>query len=301
MYDVIIIGAGPAGLTAGLYAGRRGLSVLILEKQLAAGQLCKAYRIENYPGFPEGIAGFELAEKMLECSKKAGCEIEYEGVVGLETQQQIYRIQTQNNIYQSRAVIISTGLKPKMLNIPGEDRLIGRGVSYCATCDGPLFKAKDVVVIGGGNQALCDAVYLSIIKCNVTLIHRREEFRASADVIEQFKKSNIKTFLWHIPEQIIGDNKVEYIAIKSVQTNQTTKLKTDAVFVHIGAEPETKLFSFLKLDENGYIITDKNFQTSQEGIFACGDVRSGSLKQIISACGEGASAGWNASARIQTR
>ncbi len=291
--DVVIIGAGPSGLTAGLYCGRWGANVLILERQFHGGQIGKAYRIENYPGFPEGITGFELAEKMFESAKKAGCDIRYEEAQEI-TQGEEYGVCTQDGIYETKAIVIATGLKPKLLNVPGEERFAGRGVSYCATCDGPFFKGKDVVVIGGGNRALTDASYLSSINCRVMLIHRREQYRASPDVIKQFELSGVKTFLGYIIEQITGEQNVEEIVIKSAHAGKIMRLKTDAVFIHIGTEPQTKKFSFLKLDEDGYIITDKNFQTSAEGIFACGDVRSGSFKQAISACGEGAEAGWNA-------
>jgi len=294
MYDVIIIGAGPAGLTAALYAARFRLKTLILEKMVAGGQILLSERIENFPGFPDGISTQELIARMTKQIGDLGVQFEIDEALGIvpdkSAEGSFYTVKSSYNSYSARSIIIATGARPKKLNVKGEDKLIGRGVSYCGTCDGPLFKDKDVVVIGGGNTAIEEAIFLTNYAKNVSIIHRRQQFRASK-ILEEKTRSNpkIKFILDSVIDQITGENKVEAVTIRNVKTNSTTELACQGVFIFVGIGPNTNFIkNLLNIDESGFIMTDQDLGTSKAGIFACGDCLKKHLYQVITACAEGA-------------
>lgn len=296
MYDLIIIGAGPAGLAAGLYAGRYKLNTLILEKMAVGGQIILSSVIENFPGFPGGISTQELVDRFKKQVDELGVKIETEEVIevvpSFKLKTPIYNIKTKDKSYEARAVIIATGAGAKRLDVEGESRLIGRGVSYCGSCDGPLFRDKEVVVVGGGDRAIEEAIFLTNYAKKVSLIHRRESLRASKILEEKTRRNpKINFILDSIIEEIIGKDKVEAVKIKNVKTDSLTQVTCQGIFVFVGIIPNTAfLKSQLEMDENGFIITNENLKTSQGGIFACGDCRKKDLYQVITACGEGAQA-----------
>lgn len=294
MYDLIIVGAGPAGLSCGIYAGRFRLNTLILEKAGLGGQIVLSPKIENFPGFPDGIYTQELMERFkkqvddLEVRTETGeaCQI----LPDLESKIPAYNIKTENKTYQARAIVIASGAQSKKLDVKGEKELIGRGVSYCGTCDGPLFKNKDIVVVGGGDRAIEEAIFLSEYANTVKVIHRRAGLRASK-ILEDKAKQNpkISFILDSVVEEIIGQNKVQEVRIKNVQTGSASALSCQGVFIFVGIKPNTDfLKNILNMDEFGFIITEQDLKTSRQGIFACGDCRKKSLYQVINACGEGA-------------
>ncbi len=290
MHDLIIIGAGPAGLTAALYAGRYRLNTLILEKIAAGGQIILSADIENFPGFPGGISTQELVERFKKQVEELGISIEAEEVLAISSSSTTFNIKTPGNSYQTKSMIIATGASAKRLGVKGEDKFIGRGVSYCATCDGPLFRNKDVAVIGGGDRAIEEAIFLSSYAKNVYLVHRRGELRASQILIEKVKGiPKINFILDSIIEEIQGENKVEQVLLKNLETNSQNKISCQGVFVFVGISPNTGfLKNLLEMDEAEFIITDQEMKTSEGGVFACGDCRKKSLYQVITACGEGA-------------
>lgn len=296
MHDLIIIGAGPAGLAAALYAGRFRLKTLILEKTSAGGQIMLSSTIENYPGFPGGIPTYELIDKFKHQIEELGLKIENGEVVKIETKplakSLTYIIKTPTNTYESKTVIIATGARAKRLGIPGEDKLIGRGVSYCGTCDGPLFRGKDILAVGGGDRAIEEAIFLSGYANRVYLVHRRSELRASKILVEKAKGISKITFvLDSVAQEISGENKVEKVKIKNIKTGSENNITCQGVFVFVGIEPNTNfLKNVLDLDEKGFIITNQEMSSSLEGAFACGDCRKKSLYQVVTACAEGATA-----------
>jgi len=288
MYDLIIIGAGPAGLTAALYAGRSRLNVLLLEKLIPGGRILLTERIENFPGFPGGVATEELIQRMRAQVEELGVKIGAEEVKGLDPR--LKTVEGAENKYCAKAIILAVGSRPRKLNIPGEERLTGRGVSYCATCDAPLFREKEVVIVGGGNAVAEEALYLARFAKKVSIIHRRSELRASQILQERLKKEGkINFILNHVVTEISGGVKLESLKIKDVNSGKEGIINSDGVFIYIGYEPET---DFLKgkiaLDEAGFIAGDETMKTSEEGVFACGDCRKKSLYQMINACGDGA-------------
>lgn len=296
MYDLIIIGAGPAGLTAGLYAGRYRLNTLILEKMLPGGQIILSPTIENFPGFPGGISTQELVERFKKQVEEVGINIETaevsEVAQSFKLKTPIYNLKTEDKSYEAKSLIISSGAQPKRLGIEGESRLTGHGVSYCGTCDGPLFRDKEIVVIGGGDRAIEEAIFLSGYAKKLTLIHRRQELRASNILIEKAKLNpKINFLLDSIVQEIIGQDRVEAVKVKNIKTDSLSHLSCQGVFIFAGIKPETAfLGNLLKMDELGFIITDEELKTSQAGIFACGDCRKKSLYQTVTACSEGATA-----------
>ncbi len=294
MHDLIIIGAGPAGLTASLYAGRYRLDTLVLEKLSIGGQIILSPTIENFPGFPGGISTQELIERIKKQTEELQIKILMEEVREINFSSQlgscVYNITTKEGSYQSRAVIIASGAQPKRLGIEGEEKLIGRGVSYCGTCDAPLFKNKDVVVIGGGDKAVEEALFLAGYASTVSIIHRRDKLRASK-ILEEKARANkkIRFLLDSVVEKIEGGSKVEAVKIKNVKTGSLSLFSCQGVFIFVGIMPYTDfLKQKLEMDESGFIITDQDLQTSEKGIFACGDCRKKSLYQMINACAEGA-------------
>jgi thioredoxin reductase (NADPH) len=294
MHDVIIIGAGPAGLTASLYAGRYRLDTLVLEKLSVGGQIILSSTIENFPGFPGGISTQELIERFKKQTDELQIKILMEEVREINFSSQaegsIYNITTKEGSYQARSVIIASGAQPKKLGVDGEGKFTGRGVSYCATCDAPLFKNKDVVVIGAGDKAIEEALFLAGYASTVSVIHRRDTLRASK-ILEEKARANKKIrFLFDsVVEKIEGSNKVEAVKVKNVKTESISLFACQGVFIFVGIMPYTDfLKQKLEMDESGFIITDQDLHTSQKGIFACGDCRKKSLYQVINACAEGA-------------
>ncbi len=292
IYDVIIIGSGPAGLTAAIYTSRSRFKTLILEKMVVGGQVTVTAEVENYPGFVDPINGFLLMNNFERQAKKFGTEIKtgYE-VKKIEKQNNLFVIDTGKEVFKSKTLIISTGAKFKNIGIPGEKEFTGRGVSYCATCDGAFFRDKVVAVIGGGNSALDEALFLTKFVKKVFLIHRRKEFRADKIYQERvFENEKIETVLNYIPIEIIGkDRGVEKIILKERDNGELKELSVDGVFVFIGLSPNTEfLDGFVQLNEGGYIVTDKEQKTNINGCFAAGDVTIKTLRQIATAVGDGA-------------
>ncbi len=288
MYDLIILGGGPAGLTAALYAGRSRLKTLILEKIGVGGRILLTEVIENFPGFADGINTADLIKRMQEQVTNLGINIVLEEVLDIDCQSK--RVQTNGGTYSADAIIIATGAQPRKLGVPGEDKLTGRGVSYCATCDGPLYRDKNVVIIGGGNAMAEEALYLTRFAKSVNIIHRRDQLRASPILQEKLKENKKINFsLSSVLTEITGSGKVEAMKIKDLNTSQEKLIQCDGIFIYIGYNPDTVfLKDKLNLDETGFIITGEDMSTSMDGIFACGDCRKKSLYQVITACGDGA-------------
>ncbi len=296
MYDIIIIGGGPAGLTASIYTSRAKLKTLILEKMIPGGQVTTTHLVENYPGFPEPINGFLLMSHFQKQAQNFGAEIvTSKEVTSIEKEDKIFKIKTLDNEYKAKAVLIATGAKYKTLGIPGEEKFKGRGVSYCATCDGAFFKDKEVAVIGGGNSALEEALFLTKFVKKVYLIHRRFQFRADKILQDRVKENEkIEPILNYVPVSVNGKDEVESITIEERDTKERKEIKVDGVFFFIGLSPNSEfLKDFVKKDENGYIIVNENLETNVEGCFAAGDVIKKKVRQIATAVGDGATAGVN--------
>ncbi len=294
VYDLIVVGAGAAGLTSAIYASRDGWETLVLEKEATGGLAATTHLIENYPGFPEGIDGSELMEKFAEQAKRFGAQIvEFEEVTSLKKNDDgIFEIATTGATYKGRTVILATGSRPKHLGIPGEEEFANKGVSYCATCDGPLFKGQDVVVIGCGNSGLQEAQILLEYAKSVTFV----EFLpySIAEKVLQDRVVNhpkVKCYFSHMAVEIKGDDFVNAIVIKDRETGELKEIPTQGVFVYVGYQPYTDFVKgFVELDERGYIVTDRHMHTNVPGVFAAGDVRSGNLAQVAVAVGDGAKA-----------
>lgn len=287
IYDLIIIGAGPSGLTAALYAGRSRMQTLVLERLSIGGRILLSETIENFPGF-SSIATNELMERMHQQAKAQGVEFLLEEVVGLDAATKT--VVSTSGSFSASAIIIATGARPRKLNVPGETRLTGRGVSYCATCDAPFYNAKDVLVIGGGNAVAEEALYLTRFAKQVTIVHRREELRASAILQERLKANpKVKFILGFTITEILGEKKVESVNLKNVLTGRQQDIACDGIFIYIGYDPDTDFIkSQVNLDDAGFVITDEFMATSRQGIFACGDCRKKGLYQVITACSDGA-------------
>jgi thioredoxin reductase (NADPH) len=295
-YDVIIIGGGPAGLTAGLYSARDRLSSLLIEKGIIGGKITEAERVDNYPGFPEGISGLELTRLMHEQATKYGLESIFAEVTSIEIDGGQKVIKTTDGDFVARAVIVAGGSERVKLGIPGEKEFTGKGVSYCATCDGPFFTDKPVAVIGGGNAAIYEALHLTKFASKVTVLHRRDQLRAFAIVQEKaFAEPKIEFLLNTVIEAIEGKDFIQKLKLRQVITGEESFLEVAGVFMAVGLKPNTEyLADILLLDEQGRIIVDAGMQTKIPGIFAAGDIRSGSIRQTIAAAGDGATAAMNA-------
>ena len=291
-YEVVIIGGGPAGLTAGLYAARAKLNSLLIEKGAIGGQIVNAEQVDNYPGFPEGISGSELGELMHQQATKYGLKTLIAEVTGLEPQEKQKVVKTTEGNFIAKAVIIAGGSNRQKLGIPGEKKFTGKGVSYCATCDAFFFQDKPVAVVGGGNAAVTEALYLVKFASKVTVIHRRDRLRATSILQEKaFSEPKIE-FLWDtVVEEIGGGDFVERIRLRQVKTGEKSALEVAGIFVSVGLKPDTDyLKGVLPLSEAGYIITNDRLETGTPGIFAAGDIRHDSARQVITAAGDGATA-----------
>lgn len=291
LYDVVIIGGGPGGYSAALYCARNGYSVLVLEKLSAGGQMATTGQVDNYPGFDEGIDGFELAEKMQRGAERFGVETEYAEVNSVDLSPANKKITTSSGIVSARSVIVATGASPRELGLPEESSLRGRGVAYCAACYGQMYRSKTVAIAGGGNSAAADALLLSKICAKVYLVHRRDSLRASRIYMEPLKNSGVE-FVWDSKiTEILHDKRVSGIRVENVKDKTTREIPVDGVFVAIGRVPDTGLFKGqLDLDPHGYIIADESTRTNIEGVFAVGDVRTKALRQIVTAAADGANA-----------
>lgn len=292
VYDLIVIGGGPAGLTAGLYATRARLKTLLIEKLFLGGQAASTYLVENYPGFPDGILGPDLTQAMEKQAKRFGLEVINGEVKYINPQEKFWEVGGDEQNFLAKAIIIASGVESVKLGIPGEEELRGRGVSYCATCDGPFFKDQEVGVIGGGDSAVDEAIYLTRFAQKVYIIHRRDNLRATKILQERALQNKKITILWDtVATKILGQERVEGLELKNVKTQERRLLPVKGVFFYVGLRPMTNfLKDLIKLDERGYIITDENMATSVPGIFAAGDVRQKLLRQVATAVGDGATA-----------
>ncbi|MFC2169213.1 thioredoxin-disulfide reductase [Acidobacteriota bacterium] len=287
--DVVIVGAGPAGLAASIYTGRARLATLVLEKGLPGGQILLTDWIENYPGFPNGVVPFQLMDDIRKQAEKFGAKIETDEVNKIHKKKDLFSILGNKQEYQALSVIIATGSAYRRLGCKGESQFIGRGVSYCATCDGAFFKDRVVGVVGGGDNALTEVLFLTKFCQKAIVIHRRDQFRAEKILQERVFKNDKIEVLWNSSvEEILGGEKLESITIKNVKDNKISNLKLDGVFISIGTIPNTDFVKeFVNLDQNGQILVERNMLTSQPGIFAAGDVTNASPQQMAAAVGTG--------------
>lgn len=292
VYDIIIIGGGPAGYTAALYATRAGLNALVIERLSAGGQLALTGEVENYPGFEEGVDGFTLGMKMQASAERFGAVTEYAEVLSLDLENKIKRVTTDSGEFKAKAVIIATGANPRELNLPRESELLGKGIHYCAHCDGRFYKDKTVAVVGGGNSAAADALYLSRLTKKVYLIHRRDTLRATKIYHDPLKSAENIELLWDSAiTEFAGGQRISGANIQNLKTGEINKISCDGIFVSIGRKPATDfLKGVINLDENGYIIADETTKTNLEGVFAAGDARTKALRQIVTAVSDGATA-----------
>ena len=292
IYDVIIVGGGPGGNTAALYCARAGLDTIVLEKLSAGGQMALTQQIDNYPGFDEGIDGFELGEKMQAGAERFGAKSEIAEVYSLDLSEKIKRVETSEGTFYGKTVVLSTGANPRELGIPGEKELTGKGVNYCAACDGMFYRGKTVAVVGGGNSAAADALLLSRICKKVIVIHRRDSLRATKVYHAPLLKANNIEFAWNSTvSELISDGKLTGIRIKDVKSGEEQLLDIDGLFISIGRNPATDLVKDqLDLDDADYIKADESTRTSIPGVFAIGDVRTKALRQVITAAADGATA-----------
>lgn len=301
-YDLIIAGAGPAGLTAGVYAARARLDVVLYEKMLPGGQVATTDLVENYPGFPKGISGSELMARMAEQAEKFNLNVESKSVENISRRGNLCLVKTEDGEgHPSKTVIVATGAEPKNLGVPGETEFKGRGISYCATCDGPLYQGKKVAVVGGGDSAVEEALFLTRFAEKVYLIHRRDKLRATQLLQNRTFENKKIEFVWDsVVTEIRGGKSLESAVIKNVKTEQLSELGVDGLFVYIGTVPNSDLFEEdIERDNRGFIITDQDMATSIEGVFAAGDVRSKLLYQIATAVGDGATAAFAAEKFIE--
>ena len=295
-YDVIIVGGGPAGMTAGLYASRARLRTLLIENGLFGGQMTTTELIENYPGFPQGVSGEELSRLMEEQAKRFGMEAISEEVTEVSLEKDLKRVKTYEGEFFCRALIICTGTEYRKLGVPGEEKFKGRGISYCATCDGAFFRDSRIIVVGGGDSALTEALFLTKFVSELTIIHRRDALRATK-IYQERALSNPKIkFLWNsVVQEIKGDSVVRSVVVKNVKSGEVKEVQTEGAFLFIGLTPRTQfLKELVQMDESGYIVTNENCETSIKGIFTAGDCRKKLLRQISTSVGDGATAAFAA-------
>jgi len=299
--DLVISGAGPAGLTAALYAARAGLSTVVLAGPSPGGQLSTTNHIENFPGFPQGIAGAELAQHFRRQAERFGAEIVQDSVTGSDFSNEHLTLRTGRRTFESRAVIIATGAAPRRLGVPGEDTFFGRGVSTCATCDGFFYRDKRVIVVGGGDSAIDEGLFLTKFARQIVVVHRRDELRAASIYQERAFANPKMTFVWDsMVEAIEGDETVDGVRVRNVKTGETSLIEADGVFIYVGTVPQTEPFvGQVELDERGYVVTDPRQRTDVPGVFAAGDVRNPRFRQVVVAAGEGAKAAMEADRFLQ--
>jgi thioredoxin reductase (NADPH) len=290
VYDLVIIGGAPAGLTAAIYAGRAALRTLVLTGPLLGGQVATTQMVENFPGFPEGINGAELAQRMQSQAERFGAQIMTASATGVDFSVSPFTIHTHSETYRGRTVIVATGAFPRRLGVPGEAKFFGRGVSTCATCDGFFYKDKRVVVVGGGDSAIDEGLFLTRFAREVVVIHRRDQLRATKVYQERAFANPKMRFVWDtVAEEILGEQTVTGVRVRNVKSGETSLIETDGVFVYVGMRPGTKLFAGqVELDEQGYVVTDRHQHTSVPGVFAAGDVQSPDFRQVVVAASAGA-------------
>lgn len=293
MTDVAIIGAGPAGLTASVYARRAGYSVTVFEMGMPGGQAATTDKIENFPGYPQGIAGAELGMKFYEHAQAFEADFVFEQVIRVEADGDVKKVitntGTEEKTYEARAIILATGAHPRTLGVPGEDRYRGHGVSYCGTCDGFFFRGKDVAVVGGGDVAVEDAIYLANMCSSVTVFHRRDELRANKRSQEAAFANDKITFVWDtVVTALKGDDQLRTVVTKNVKTGETKEWTFDGCFIFVGYDPNQDVYpEGLAVDERGYVLTDENMATNLPGVYAIGDVRKKNVRQVATAVGDG--------------
>lgn len=295
-YKVLILGSGPAGLAAALYAARAELSPLVLTGMELGGQAALTHTIENYPGFPEGVGGSELGELFQKQAERFGARVEFDTATEVDLSKRPFTVKTYGQEFKAETLIISTGASPTHLNVPGEVDLTGKGVSYCATCDGWFFKDKKVAVVGGGDSALEEAIFLTRYASSVTIIHRRDELRAGA-ILQSRAKANPKiSFIWDtVVTEVAGKEAVKVLKLKNVKTGEESEFTTDGLFIFIGHKPNTSMFvGKLEMDAGGYIVADKRMQTSVPGVYAAGEACDPIFRQVITSAGMGAAAAMQA-------
>ena len=290
VYDMVILGGGPGGYTAALYAARAGLRVILLEKLSAGGQMALTSHIDNYPGYPEGVDGFELGEKMREGAERFGAETELAEVYSVELEKNPKVIHTSEGDFFGRTVVIAMGANPRELGIPGEKELVGRGISYCAHCDGMFYKDKTVVVVGGGNSAVADALVLSRVAKKVIIVHRRDTLRAEKIYHKALADAENVEFRWNgAVSRLMYEDRLSGVVIRDVHSGEESVIPCEGLFVSIGRKPATELLQGqIELDESGYLVADESTKTSIPGVFAVGDVRTKVLRQIVTATADGA-------------
>lgn len=302
MYDIVIIGAGPAGLTAAIYGRQARKNILILEKETYGGQILKADKVKNYPGFNE-ISGFEFANKLYNQAKDLNPDIKFEEAIEIKNYSGYKEVITNKNTYKTKAIIIATGAKSRKLGLNNEDKLIGKGISYCATCDGMFFKNKEVAITGGGNTAIDDALYLSNIVKKLYIIYRQKEFKIDSINLSKLKeKSNVEFILNTNIKNIIGEDKLNGIIIEDNDTNEKKQLNIDGLFIAIGHIPVSSICkNLIDIDNKGYIIANEDCATNIDGIFAAGDIRIKNIRQLTTACSDGTTAVLNACKYLNTK
>ena len=293
-YDYVIIGAGPAGLASAQYAARSGLNTVVLDPAGAGGQALQIAELENYPGVYPLINGADFMDNMRNQAEAFGAKIELVTVTSIDKTGSDFIVTTKNKTFKAPCLCLATGAFHKNLGVPGEAEFTGRGVSYCATCDGPFFRNRKIVVVGGGDSACSEAVYLSTLSKDVTIIHRRDEFRAQKAVVDKMLAAGVKPVYDTVLKEVRGNMKVESILVENVKTGEQSEIACDAVFIFAGMVPQTELVEMLPKDGNGYIVTDETMATSMPGLFAAGDVRSKSFRQVVTATADGAIAAHSA-------
>ena len=290
IYDMLIVGGGPGGYTAALYAARAGLDVMVLEKLSAGGQMALTTQIDNYPGYDQGVDGFTLGEKMQAGAERFGAQSEYAEVYSLDLSREIKKAVTSEGDFYGRTLVLATGASPRKMGVPEEDQLVGRGVAYCAACDGMFYKGKTVVVVGGGNSAAADAMVLSRICKKVILVHRRNTLRATKVYHEPLMRAGNVEFVWDSQvKKLLHDQKVTGIQVENLKTGELTEIEADGVFVSIGRNPATELVrDLIPLDDQGYVLADETTRTEVPGVYVVGDIRAKALRQVVTAVADGA-------------
>ncbi len=289
VYDMIILGAGSAGLTAAIYAGRAGLDVLVVENMIPGGEITSTEQMDNYPGFPEGIGGMEFGQLLERHARRFGAELLSSTIEGVELREEPKSVRTSSGMYFGRSVIVATGTSPSLLDVPGENELSGRGISFCATCDGPFFKHKRVAVIGGGDSAVEEALYLTRFAEKVFLIHRRDKLRAVQVLQDKIIKHPQVEILWDsVVSEFIGEDRLEKIIVKNVKDGSISEIPVDGTFLYVGRIPKAGFIEGVEKDSQGYIITNEEMETGIPGVYAAGDIRRKFLRQVITAAADGA-------------